>query len=77
MKAIVAYAKERMAETGIKLLWGDNRVWTQEVHERGGHQPQFQRCLRCHPNQEALGAPSSWVVKTTSSGEDAKGTCPC
>lgn len=35
MKAIVAYAKERMAETGIKLLWGTANVFAHKRYMNG------------------------------------------
>lgn len=35
MKAIVAYAKERMAETGIKLLWGTANVFGHKRYMNG------------------------------------------
>lgn len=35
LKAIVAYAKERMAETGIKLLWGTANVFSNKRYMNG------------------------------------------
>lgn len=35
LKAIVAYAKQRMAETGIKLLWGTANVFSHKRYMNG------------------------------------------
>jgi len=42
MKAIVAYAKQRQAETGIKLLWGTANVFSHKRYMNGaGTNPDF------------------------------------
>ena len=42
MKAIVAYAKQRQAETGIKLLWGTANVFSNKRYMNGaGTNPDF------------------------------------
>ena len=45
LKAIVAYAKQKQAETGIKLLWGYcQRIQPRTLYERCRYQSRFRRC---------------------------------
>ncbi|MFI3298395.1 MAG: xylose isomerase [Rikenellaceae bacterium] len=47
LKAIVAYAKERMAETGIKLLWGTANVFGHARYMNGAStNPEFDSAAR-------------------------------
>ena len=44
LREIVAYAKQKQAETGIKLLWGTANVFgTRPLHERRRDQPRLRR----------------------------------
>ena len=79
LKEIVAYAKQKQAETGIKLLWGTANVF--------GH-ARYMNGAATNPDFDVVHVPpfksrtpstllSSWEVQTMYSGAVAKATCLC
>ena len=80
LKEIVAYAKQKQAETGIKLLWGTANVFGHARYmNRCSHQSRFRCCGTCrHPNQKRHRRYyRTGRLKLCILGAVAKATCHC
>lgn len=79
LKAIVAYAKQKQAETGIKLLWGTANVFSHARYMNGAAtNPDFDVVARAAVQIKTLLMPqSNLVVRIMYSGADVKVTCHC
>ena len=79
LKAIVAYAKQKQEETGIKLLWGTANVFGHARYMNGAAtNPDFDVVARApFKSRMPLTQQSNWAVRTTCSGVDAKAICLC
>ena len=80
LREIVAYAKQKQAETGIKLLWGTANVFGHARYMNGAStNPDFDAAARAMPCKSRTPStpPSNWAERTTYSGAAAKATCRC
>ena len=72
LKEIVAYAKKKQAETGIKLLWGTANVFGHKRYMNGAStNPDFNVAARA---MVQIKNATSSALRTTCSGADAKAT---
>lgn len=79
LKEIVAYAKQKQAETGIKLLWGTANVFGHARYMNGAAtNPDFDVVARAAIQIKTPSTlPSNWEAQTMYSGAVAKATCHC
>lgn len=79
LREIVAYAKQKQAETGIKLLWGTANVFGHARYMNGAStNPDFDAAAApCCRSRTPSTPRSNWAARTTSSGAAAKATCRC
>ena len=77
LRQIVAYAKQKQDETGIKLLWGTANVFGHARYMNGATPTSTPRPALCCRSRTPSTPRSFWAARTTSSGADAKATCRC
>lgn len=79
LKEIVAYAKQKQAETGIKLLWGTANVFGHARYMNGAAtNPDFDVVARAPSKSKTPSTLlSNWEAQTMYSGAVAKATCHC
>lgn len=78
LQEITDYALEKMAATGIKVLWGTANLFSNPRYMSGAAtNPDFEVVAHAAAQVNTpLMPPSNWVERITCSGEDEKATCP-